>query len=69
MNKRWLTFEGVQYIGTPIASITEAQLAALQKARTALPVGLECLMPLLENILSAYGEAVPPHARPMAVSV
>lgn len=68
MSKRRITHEGVQYIGTPLASITEAQLAALQEARSALSLGLESLSPLLENILVAYGDVVPPHARPIAVS-
>lgn len=69
MSKRRFTQEGVQYIGTPIASITEAQIAALLEARSALPLGLESLSPLLENILDAYGDVVPPHARPITVSV
>lgn len=68
MSKRRITDDGVEYIGTPIASITEAQLAALQEARSALPLGLESLSPLLESILAAYGEVVPPHRRPIVVS-
>ncbi|KAK3176899.1 hypothetical protein OEA41_008225 [Lepraria neglecta] len=56
MSKRRITDDGVEYIGTPLASITEAQLAALQEARSALPLSLESLSPLLENILAAYGE-------------
>ena len=69
MSKRRITDDGVEYIGTPLASITETQLAAIQEARSALPLSLESLSPLLENILAAYGEVVPPHRRPIAVSI
>ena len=69
MSKRRITHEGVQYIGTPLTSITASQLAALQEARSALPPGLESLSPLLESILATYEDVVPPHARPIAVSV
>ena len=69
MSKRRITHEGVQYLGTPLTSITETQLAALQEARSALPLALESLSPLLEGILAAYEDIVPPHARPIVVSV
>lgn len=69
MSKRRITHEGVQYLGTPLTSITETQLAALQEARSALPLALESLSPLLEGILAAYEDIVTLHARPIVVSV
>ena len=68
MSKRRYTDKGIDYIGTPIKSITQEQLAALHELRAALPTSLDSLAPILENMLAAYDDIVPPHKRPVMVS-
>ncbi|MCJ1461014.1 hypothetical protein MMC28_011396 [Mycoblastus sanguinarius] len=65
MSKRRYTDKGIDYIGTPIKSITQEQLAALHELRAALPTSLDSLAPILENMLAAYDDIVPPHKRPV----
>ena len=66
--KRYITEGGVTYITTPLASTSVEQHEALQGARALLPLQLECLAPLLENLLAGYDDVVPPHQRPIKVS-
>ena len=67
MSKRKVTDEDVTYITTPTASISAEQHAALQDVRMTLPLDLECLAPILEGLLEAYDDVVPPHKRPIKV--
>lgn len=69
MAKRRMTEDGIEIIGTPVKSITEAQLQALRDAQSFLPERLDSLSPMLGEMLAAYEMMVPPHKRPVKVRI
>ena len=63
-----LSQNGVEYIGMPVASITSAQLAKLEKVKDGLPERFDILSPILDQLISSYKSSVPPHQGPLIVS-
>lgn len=59
--------DGTEFIGTPVKSVTAAQLEALRDVQAFLPQRLVSLSPILEEMLAAYEMQVPPHKRPVKV--